>query len=86
MSGAQQFGTIASGIGSLLGARKLTTGGSGHSGFLGLLGRVSDRRLKEEISPVGTLFDGTPVYGFPLQGSASLSHWPDGTGCGENHA
>jgi hypothetical protein len=43
MSGAQQFGQIAGGIGSI--------------------GKIfSDRRLKEDIEQVGTLFDGTPVY------------------------
>jgi hypothetical protein len=41
MSGAQQFGLITGGLGSLF---------------------KSDRRLKEDIEQVGTLFDGTPVY------------------------
>jgi len=51
MSGAQQFGTIASGIGNLL-------------KFL-----PSDMRLKEDISTVGMLFDGTPVYGYRYKGA-----------------
>jgi hypothetical protein len=51
MSGAQQFGAIASGIGSLL-------------KFL-----PSDMRLKEDIVPVGSLFDGTPVYGYRYKGA-----------------
>jgi hypothetical protein len=29
----------------------------------------SDTRLKEDISPVGTLFDGTPVYGYRYKGA-----------------
>jgi len=46
MSGAQQFGLIAGGLGSLF-KPNIT---------------VSDRRAKEDITQVGTLFDGTPVY------------------------
>lgn len=42
MSGAQQFGLIAGGLGKLF----------------------SDRRLKDDIEQVGTLYDGTPVYRF----------------------
>lgn len=55
MSGADQFGKIASGIGSLL---------TGYSNYT-----KSDMRLKEDIEPVGTLFDGTPVYGFRYRGA-----------------
>jgi len=51
LSGAQQFGSIASGIGNLL---KFVP---------------SDTRLKEDIAPVGTLFDGTPVYGYRYKGA-----------------
>jgi hypothetical protein len=50
MSGADQFAKIAGGIGSL--------------GNLGNLSKLSDRRAKEDIAQVGTLFDGTPVYRF----------------------
>lgn len=53
MSGAQQFGTIASGLGSL-------------AKFW-----PSDARLKEDIAPVGTLFDGTPVYGYRYKGAGA---------------
>jgi hypothetical protein len=53
MSGADQFGKIAGGIGSLL-------------KFI-----PSDMRLKEDISPVGTLFDGTPVYGYRYKGAGA---------------
>jgi len=53
LSGADQFGKIAGGIGSLL---KFTP---------------SDMRLKEDISPVGTLFDGTPVYGYRYKGAGA---------------
>ena len=31
----------------------------------------SDMRLKEDISPVGTLFDGTPVYGYRYKGAGA---------------
>jgi hypothetical protein len=53
MSGAQQFGTIASGLGAL-------------AKFL-----PSDERLKEDIAPVGTLFDGTPVCGYRYKGAGA---------------
>jgi Chaperone of endosialidase len=58
LSGAQQFATLASGIGSLL---------SGGGNLLKNL--PSDRRLKEEIAQVGALFDGTPVYGYRYKGA-----------------
>ncbi len=58
MSGAQQFGTIANGIGS-------AAGGIGN--FFKFM--PSDRALKEDVSQVGTLFDGTPVYGYRYKGS-----------------
>ena len=51
MSGAEQFGTIAGGIGNILKYMP------------------SDRRLKQEITAVGMLFDGTPVYGFRYKGA-----------------
>ncbi len=51
MSGAQQFSTIASGIGNL-------------AKFW-----PSDMRLKEDIAPVGQLFDGTPVYRYRYKGA-----------------
>jgi hypothetical protein len=51
LSGADQFGKIAGGIGTIL-------------KFL-----PSDMRLKEDIEQVGTLFDGTPVYGFRYKGA-----------------
>lgn len=66
MSGADQFGKIASGIGSLLGTAPGTT--SGGSGLMGLM-RWSDQRLKEDIAQVGSLFDGTPVYGYRYKGA-----------------
>jgi hypothetical protein len=50
-SGAQQFGQIASGLGSL-------------AKFL-----PSDMRLKQDVEPVGMLFDGTPVYGYRYIGA-----------------
>ena len=55
LSGADQFGKIASGIGSLLGQ--------------GMVYQSSDMRLKEDIAQVGALFDGTPVYGFRYKGA-----------------
>lgn len=55
MSGVDQFSKIAGGIGSLL---------NGYSNF-----QKSDMRLKEDIARVGTLFDGTPVYGYRYKGA-----------------
>lgn len=58
LSGADEFGKIAGGIGNIVGSlNPLKT-------FLN-----SDRRLKEDISQVGTLFDGTPVYGYRYKGA-----------------
>lgn len=64
MSGAQQFGAIANGISSLLGA----SSSNGGSGLLGLA-RWSDRSLKEDVAQVGVLFDGTPVYSYRYIGA-----------------
>ena len=61
MSGAQQFGMIAGGLGSLFGG-----GGGSTAGNMAKM--FSDRRLKEEIAQVGTLFDGTPVYRYRYKG------------------
>jgi Chaperone of endosialidase len=63
LSGAQQFGDIAGGITNLLGSAS-----SGGKGLLGLL-NWSDRRLKQDIEQVGSLFDGTPVYGYRYKGA-----------------
>jgi hypothetical protein len=58
MSGAEQFGKIAGGINNLVGSlNPLKT-------FF-----FSDRRLKDDITQVGTLFDGTPVYGYRYKGA-----------------
>jgi hypothetical protein len=54
MSGAEQFGTIAKGIGSILSSLPF---------------KPSDMRLKQDISLVGRLFDGTPVYGYRYRGA-----------------
>ena len=62
MSGAQQFGTIASGIGSML-------GGAGN--FLKFM--PSDIELKHDIEQVGTLFDGQPVYGYFYKGNPTYT-------------
>lgn len=61
MSGAQQFGLIAGGLGSLFGG-----GGGSTAGNMAKM--FSDRKLKEDIARVGTLFDGTPVYRYRYKG------------------
>lgn len=62
MSGVDQFAKLAGGINSLL--------GSG-SGLVSLL-KLSDRRLKDDIAQVGTLFDGTPVYRYRYRGAPAF--------------
>lgn len=72
-SAAQQFGQLASGFGSLLGSNPSVNAAGlrgGGSALLGLLG-LSDRRLKQDVERVGTLFDGTPVYRFRYLGHAA---------------
>jgi hypothetical protein len=59
MSGAEQFSKIAGGIQNIVGSLNP----------LRTIFNSSDRRLKEDIAPVGTLFDGTPVYGYRYKGA-----------------
>lgn len=61
MSGAQQFGMIANGLGSLF-------GGGGGSTAGNMMKFISDRNAKTDIDQVGALFDGTPVYRFRYKG------------------
>lgn len=70
MSGADQFGKIAGGIGSLgsMFATPASAGAAGTSGIGGLLAMLSDRRVKEDIERVGIMFDGTPVYRYRYAG------------------
>lgn len=65
MSGAQQFATIAGGLGSMF-------GGSGNRAAGGIARLISDRRAKEDIAQVGTLFDGTPVYRYRYIGQPAF--------------
>lgn len=68
MSGAQQFGMISGGLGSLFGG-----GGAGGGGAIsGMAKLFSDRKLKVEIAQVGTLFDGTPVYRYRYKGHPAM--------------
>jgi hypothetical protein len=47
-------------------------GSAGGSGLLkGLGGLFSDRRLKEDIEPVGKMFDGSNIYKFRYKGDAT---------------
>lgn len=67
MSGVQQFLGITQGLGNLFGGGG--GGGSGGAGAAaGMIKFLSDRRAKEDIDQVGTLFDGTPVYRFRYKG------------------
>jgi hypothetical protein len=68
MSGAQQFGMIANGLTGLFGG-----GGQGGGGSIaGMAKFFSDRRLKEDVEQVGTLFDGTPVYRYRYIGQPAF--------------
>jgi hypothetical protein len=68
MSGVQQFMGIASGLSGLFGG-----GGQGGGGSIaGMAKFFSDRRLKEDIEQVGTLFDGTPVYRYRYIGQLAF--------------
>jgi hypothetical protein len=64
-SGAEQFGQIAGGLGSLFGGGGGTTVGN-------MFKFISDRRAKEDITQVGTLFDGTPVYRYRYIGQPAF--------------
>ena len=60
----------------LMQGANLFSGGSGNGGnqsiAQGLLAFLSDRRAKEDIEQVGTLFDGTPVYRFRYIGQPAM--------------
>ena len=55
------LGGIFSGLGSGIGSAASGIGG-GIGDIIGSLAMFSDERLKEDIEPVGTLYDGTNVY------------------------
>jgi hypothetical protein len=68
MSGVQQFMGIAQGLSGLFGG-----GGQGGGGSIaGMAKFFSDRRLKEDVEQVGTLFDGTPVYRYRYIGQPAF--------------
>src|SRR3954469_22140693 len=54
--GLGSLGSLGSGLGSLA------------SGLAPLLGLLSDVRVKDNVAPIGILFDGTPVYSFNYVG------------------
>jgi Chaperone of endosialidase len=72
--GGNIFGSFGGGGGVPGASGPTSVGGAplsgGSSGLLGLAGSIfSDERLKEEISPVGKLYDGQPVYKYRYIGS-----------------
>jgi Chaperone of endosialidase len=72
--GGNIFGSFGGGGGVSGASGPTSVGGAplsgGSSGLLGMLGSVfSDERLKEDISPVGKLDDGQPVYKYRYIGS-----------------
>lgn len=72
MSGVQQLQGITSSLGSLFGNGGTGTGGTGSGILGGVKSFISDRRMKEDIDQVGTLFDGTPVYRFRYLGQPAF--------------
>lgn len=67
MSGAQQFGTIAGGLGSLFGGGGGTTAGN-------IFKFISDRRLKTDIHQIGEASNGLPLYVFRYINDPSMQH------------
>ena len=65
-----QLGGLGLGIGGMgLPGQNGQSGGTvGGSALKGLAGMFSDRRLKEDIEPIGSLFDDTPLYRFRYKG------------------
>ncbi|WP_316176151.1 tail fiber domain-containing protein [Bradyrhizobium sp. SZCCHNRI1073] len=61
----EQFTQLAGGLGSLFGGGGGTTAGN-------IFKLISDRRAKEDITQVGTLFDGTPVYRYRYIGQPAF--------------
>lgn len=67
MSGAQQFATIAGGLGSLF-------GGGGGSTAGNIFKMISDRRLKTDIHHIGEASNGLPLYVFRYINDPSTQH------------
>jgi hypothetical protein len=65
-----QLGGLGLSIGGMgLPGQNGQSGGTvGGSALKGLAGMFSDRRLKEDIEPIGSLFDDTPLYRFRYKG------------------
>lgn len=67
MSGAQQFATIAGGLGSLF-------GGGGGSTAGNMFKFISDRRLKTDIHQIGNASNGLPLYVFRYINDPAIQH------------
>ena len=61
-------GSGSSGGGTLAGNALAGAGSGAASGLSSLFAMFSDERLKEDIAPVGNLFDGTNVYSYRYKG------------------
>lgn len=71
----EQFTQLAGGLGLLFGGGGGTTAGNstaGNSTAGNIFKLISDRRAKEDITQVGTLFDGTPVYRYRYIGQPAF--------------
>jgi hypothetical protein len=66
MSGAQQFGQIAGGLGSLF-------GGGGGSTVGNIFKMISDRRLKTDIYQIGETSNGLPLYMFRYRNDPTMT-------------
>jgi hypothetical protein len=74
MSGAQQFATIAGGLGSLFGGGGGTTAGNMANGVGNVFKFISDRRLKTDIHQIGEASNGLPLYVFRYINDPSTQH------------
>lgn len=72
-SGMRQFQQFGSGMGGLFGG----AGGGAAGNASGMLGNAfkffSDRRTKDDVEKIGTLYDGTPVYRFRYKGDPRVT-------------
>jgi hypothetical protein len=73
-SGAEQFATIAGGLGSLFGGGGGTTAGNMASGVGNVFKFISDRRLKTDIHQIGEASNGLPLYVFRYINDPSTRH------------
>lgn len=70
-SGMRQFAQFGQGLGGMFGGANPAAGNMMQMG--GALFTGSDRRMKDDITQIGELYDGTPVYRFRYKGDPRVS-------------